>query len=212
VPSTAKHSAVSLSFSRLGPRRWAAPTDGAFVRDLALPLIRGAEHSVGAGIMTGVLVCSRSTLRRFFSAPAAAGAGKAVARTRGEAPKHNACAASVAPGVPKGRALGPGAGVELPGRGCCNKPAEVKRRCGQRRYGTFPCRQIRIFWIKESRRKAPLLTVFRLVQIYNMSILGGKFNVSSTGRLHRTTLEYSEIMMEDSQGHVHAHASSMLPG
>ncbi len=130
MPSTAKHSAVSLSFSRLGPRRWPAPTDFAFVRDLALPLIRGAEHSAGAGMIRGVFVLSCSTLRR-FSAPAAAGAGKAVARTRGEAPKRNACATSVAPGVPKGRALGPGAGVELPttcsmllGRGWCNKPAE----------------------------------------------------------------------------------------
>ena len=36
-----------------------------------------------------------------------AGAGKAAARTRGEATKRNACATSVAPGVPKGRALGP---------------------------------------------------------------------------------------------------------
>ena len=36
-----------------------------------------------------------------------AGEGKAAARTRGEATKHNACATSVAPGVPKGRALGP---------------------------------------------------------------------------------------------------------
>ena len=121
VPSTAKHSAVSLSFSRLGPRRWPAPTDGAFVRDLALPLISGAENFVGAGMMSGVFVLSRSTLRRLFSAPAAAGAGKAEARTRGEAPKHNACAASVAPGVPKGRALVPGAGVELPATGSYTK-------------------------------------------------------------------------------------------
>ena len=36
-----------------------------------------------------------------------AGEGKAAARTRGEATKHNACATSVAPGVRKGRALGP---------------------------------------------------------------------------------------------------------
>ncbi len=127
VPSTAKHSAMSMSFSRLGPSRWLKPTDRAFVRALALPLIFGAEHSVGAGMMRSVFVLSCSTLRR-FSAPAAAVAGKAVARTRGESPKHNACAASVAQGVPKGRALGPGAGIELPatcsmllGRGWCNK-------------------------------------------------------------------------------------------
>ena len=74
----------------------------------------------GTGMMRGVFVLSCSTLRR-FSAPAAAGAGKAVARTRGEAPKHNACAASVAPGVPKGRALVPGAGVELPATGSYTK-------------------------------------------------------------------------------------------
>ncbi len=80
-----------------------------------MPLFIGAEHSVGAGMMTGVFVMLSSTLRRFVPAPAATGAGKAVARTRGESPKHNICAAPVATGVPKGRALGPGAGVELPG-------------------------------------------------------------------------------------------------
>jgi hypothetical protein len=111
VPSTAKHSAVSLSCSRLGPSRWPAPTDGAFVRDLDLPLFSLAEHSVGAGMMTGVFVLLSSTWRRFSAAPAEAGDEKAVA------PKHNACAAPVATGVPKGRALGPGAGVELPATG-----------------------------------------------------------------------------------------------
>ena len=78
------------------------------VRDLALPLIfLIAEGTAGAGMMRGVFVLSLSTLRPLPPSAPTRGAGKAAARTRGEATKHNACAASVAPGVPKGRALGP---------------------------------------------------------------------------------------------------------
>lgn len=78
------------------------------VRDLALPLIfLIAEDTAGAGMMRGVFVLSLSTLRPLPPSAPTRGAGKAAARTRGEATKHNACATSVAPGVPKGRALGP---------------------------------------------------------------------------------------------------------
>ena len=64
---------------------------------LTLPLICGAEHSADAGMMSCVFVLSFSTLHR-FSAPDATVSGKAVARTRGETPKRNACATSVATG------------------------------------------------------------------------------------------------------------------
>jgi len=78
------------------------------VRDLALPLIfLIAEDTAGAGMMRGVFVLSLSTLRPLPPSAPTRGAGKAAARTRGEATKRNACATSVAPGVPKGRALGP---------------------------------------------------------------------------------------------------------
>ena len=78
------------------------------MRDLALPLIfLIAEDTAGAGMMRGVFVLSLSTLRIATFRAHEAGEGKAAARTRGEATKHNACATSVAPGVPKGRALGP---------------------------------------------------------------------------------------------------------
>ena len=62
---------------------------------------------MGAGMMRGVFVLSLSTLRPLPPSAPTRGAGKAAARTRGEATKRNACATSVAPGVPKGRALGP---------------------------------------------------------------------------------------------------------
>ena len=78
------------------------------VRDQALPLIfLIAEDTAGAGMMRGVFVLSLSTLRPLPPSAPTRGAGKAAARTRGEATKRNACATSVAPGVPKGRALGP---------------------------------------------------------------------------------------------------------
>ena len=75
---------------------------------MALPLIfLIAEDTAGAGMMRGVFVLSLSTLRPLPPSAPTRGAGKAAARTRGEATKRNACATSVAPGVPKGRALGP---------------------------------------------------------------------------------------------------------
>ena len=78
------------------------------VRDQALPLIfLIAEDTAGAGMMRGVFVLSLSTLRPLPPSAPTRGAGKAAARTRGEATKRNACATSVAPDVPKGRALGP---------------------------------------------------------------------------------------------------------
>jgi hypothetical protein len=73
--------------------RWPAPTDCAFVRDLALPLILGAEHSAGAGMMRGVFVLSLSTLRRF---PHPRRRAPAKQWRAPEAPKRNACATSVA--------------------------------------------------------------------------------------------------------------------
>ena len=73
------------------------------VRDLALPLIfLIAEDTAGAGMMRGVFVLSLSTLRPLPPSAPTRGAGKAAARTRGEATKRNACATSVAPGVPFG--------------------------------------------------------------------------------------------------------------
>ena len=53
----------------------------------------------------------------------------------------------------------------------CNKPAEVKRRCGQRRYGTFPCRQIRNICNKDPTLFDGLGPCFGLVQITGSILL-----------------------------------------
>ena len=99
------------------------------VRDLALPLIfLIAEDTAGAGMMRGVFVLSLSTLRPLPPSAPTRGAGKAAARTRGEATKRNAFATSVAPGVPKGRALGPLA-VVTRARRTTQSPRSATRPC-----------------------------------------------------------------------------------
>jgi len=100
VPSTAKQSAASLS---LRAHRWRVRARSGLAPDL--PDRRG-HRGRGHDARRICLVPEHFAPIATFRAHEA-GEGKAAARTRGEATKHNACATSVAPGVPKGRALGP---------------------------------------------------------------------------------------------------------
>ena len=121
MPSTAKQSAASLS---LRAHRWRVRARKGLAPDL--PDRRG-HRGRGHDARRICLVPEHFAPIATFRAHEA-GEGKAEARTRGEATKRSACATSVAPGVPKGRALGPLA-VVTRARRTTQSPRSATRPC-----------------------------------------------------------------------------------